>query len=137
MNFHYIILATLIIGCFGFSEAQIPPGQNFFQSLPEEEREDFLVYCLGNIILQNSSLPLSRNHDSKFPEALGIETNLLKKFQNLKTPDNFTTNLYDLVKSQYNMDQQSLRNLILLRMVCLSNGTCVDMSDVGSMCCPF
>ncbi|CAD6222706.1 GSCOCG00001101001-RA-CDS [Cotesia congregata] len=124
------------IGCYGFTEAETPPGQHLFLSLPKEEREDFLTYCLGNVIFQNTTSPFTRDNNFT-PEDLGIDKNLIQKFQNLTVPENFTNNLYTFVKSQYNMDQHSLRSLILQRMVCLSNGTCVDMSDVGSMCCPF
>ncbi|XP_034947634.1 uncharacterized protein [Chelonus insularis] len=117
-------------------EEENTPGKKFFLSLPEEEREDFLVFSLGDGYLRNSS-KVSRNPDFPFPDALGIDEDLLRKFQSLEAPQNFTTNLYALIKSKYNLDHQDLRELILRREVCFPNRKCLDMGDVGSLCCPF
>ncbi|KAK0162949.1 hypothetical protein PV327_006675 [Microctonus hyperodae] len=115
----------------------MPTGKAFLLSLPEEERTEFLRFALGDSYFLKITSKLSRNHDLPFPAALGIEEELLDKFQKLNTPENFTTNLYVWVTERYNMDQMSLENLILRRTVCLSNGTCINISDVGSLCCPF
>ncbi|XP_015509773.1 uncharacterized protein LOC107216951 [Neodiprion lecontei] len=119
------------------------PGREFFKGLPEDEQPDFLTFELsrgytekfmekkGNMLFRDEELVIN------FPDDLGIPDGLVQKFEALEVPQNFTENLYDLVKTEFNLDEPSIRTLILSRSVCLVNGVCIDLDDIGSLCCPF
>ncbi|KAF7992310.1 hypothetical protein HCN44_001635 [Aphidius gifuensis] len=100
------------------------------------QREDFLAYSLGDGYYQNCTC-VERSLSFPYPDGLGIKKERINKFQKLNVPENFTTNLYAWVKARFNMEQEELRQLILERNVCLTDEKCIDLNDIGALCCPF
>ncbi|XP_015114542.1 uncharacterized protein LOC107039450 [Diachasma alloeum] len=136
MKVRVIVLNILLVIAVHSSAPEIPPGQRVFLSLPENERKDFLTFSLGDGYQKNET-HIQRLPDIRFPDALGISEELVDKFQKLPVPENFTTNLYVWVKSQFKLSQSDLRQLIVYRQVCLDNGSCIELDDIGGLCCPF
>ncbi|XP_043287998.1 uncharacterized protein [Venturia canescens] len=130
------ILAALV--ALAGSSDVTPPGKAFYLGLPDDEKHDFLIFSLGHgytkktTKLQRTSAP-----DFRFPDSLGISEEHIEKFQQLIYPDDFTSNLYVWIRARYNLNEVKMRTLILQRMVCLENGNCIDIDDVGGLCCPF
>ncbi|XP_046733737.1 uncharacterized protein LOC124403991 [Diprion similis] len=119
------------------------PGREFFKALPEDEQPDYLTFELSrgytekvkekkrNLQFRDEELTIN------VPDDLGIPDGLVEKFEALEVPQNFTENLYDLVKTEFDLDEPRIRTLILSRSVCLVNGVCIDLDDIGALCCPF
>ncbi|XP_011310944.1 uncharacterized protein [Fopius arisanus] len=131
-----VVVNVLVVIAVYSRETGVPPGKQVYLSLPENERRDFLTFCLGDGYQKNAT-HLQRLPDIRFPDALGISEELVDKFQKLAVPENFTTNLYVWVKSRFNFTQTDLRQLIVYRQVCLDNGNCIELDDIGGLCCPF
>ncbi|XP_044009441.1 uncharacterized protein LOC122853190 [Aphidius gifuensis] len=131
----FIILFDFFFSSDSFLYQPLSAEKTLF-SLPLHEREDFLAYSLGDGYYQNCTC-VERSLSFPYPDGLGIKKERINKFQKLNVPENFTTNLYAWVKARFNMEQEELRQLILERNVCLTDEKCIDLNDIGALCCPF
>lgn len=73
----------------------------------------------------------------------GLEQEILTQednaeiFVDLKEPLNFSKNLFQWTKTKFSLEDEQISELTKRKEVCLSNGWCLKVIDVGSICCPF
>ncbi|XP_012273828.1 uncharacterized protein LOC105696167 [Orussus abietinus] len=115
----------------------LTPGRKLVESLPKHEQSSFLTYELSHAYMQRIFIKPRSSGGLKFPEDLDIDGKLIDKFEDLKTPAEFSTNLYDFVRYEYNLDDKRMLDLILRRFVCFPSGKCINIEDIGNLCCPF
>lgn len=71
-------------------------------------------------------------------KAVEIVEDEFEKFENLQNePENFSTDLLNYTKTEFNMKDSEVKQLVTKRRVCLDGGKCYNPSDVGTNCCIF
>ncbi|CAO1368532.1 unnamed protein product [Diamesa serratosioi] len=109
-------------------------SQNFFDSIDVQDRENFIIYYLEKGLekqLEASGRALLR-------EAVEVVEDEFEKFVNLQNePENFAADLLNYTKTEFNMEDKEVKELVKKRRVCLDSGKCYNPSDVGTNCCIF
>jgi len=110
------------------STAVITEAQSFFDTIPLQDRDNFIIYYLDKGLRQKWS--------STMEDVLDVQSNF-SKFDDLVAPENFSANLLNWVQEEFLMLDEDISKLIADRLVCFENGRCINPSDVGFNCCPY
>lgn len=62
---------------------------------------------------------------------------LLQTFDHLDEPHNFSQDLLEWTQEEFTMADFEVIEMITYNVVCLDNGKCIHIGDVGSQCCIF
>jgi hypothetical protein len=82
------------------------------------ERNRFLEFHIKKGVLKN--VPDEDFHGYGYPE-----------------PEGFSDNLVDWIKDEFALHQLDIHRLIRYGKYCYTSRYCIDMNDIGSLCCPF
>jgi len=131
----FIFLSLMLtISCDRLTKDEITTSTKVIQSIPENERITFLAYTLGQGYMQEVGSQIIKKYP--FPFLLRISKRLEKKFQAIKKPKYFATNLYQFVKNEYELNSRQMFKLVLRKKLCY-RGKCVDLKNIGELFCPF
>ncbi|XP_046401157.1 uncharacterized protein LOC124167281 [Ischnura elegans] len=114
-------------------------ANQFFHSIPEEDRKAFLVVSLVLGLEENwPAFPVLLRYPSlKIPQDLSISQELYEKYKHVDTPPMFRRNLVTWVMNKFHLTPQEVLTLCLKSVICLPDGTCFNTGDTGDLCCPF
>ncbi|XP_014208427.1 uncharacterized protein LOC106639372 [Copidosoma floridanum] len=126
---------TLFTECGRPTKEDVTKSKKIIQAVPENERTTFVAYALGQGYMQEVGPLFFEKYP--FPVLLRIPKKLEKKFQALERPKNFDRNLYQFVAKTYKLNSRQMVKLTLRKKLCFSRGKCVDLENIGNLCCPF
>ncbi|XP_069701099.1 uncharacterized protein [Periplaneta americana] len=114
----------------------------FYQSVQDDLKEDFLCFELAEAVLKaskSSKDKLSPIEESlKSPSGLGMSEEVFQKLQAMQVPEGFSDNLYEIVKEKFDLTLYEAAELASKREFCRSVGVnvqCHDIGDPGANCC--
>ncbi|GLV42709.1 hypothetical protein CBL_03449 [Carabus blaptoides fortunei] len=122
------VVLMLIAVCSG--GPTVIPFPNIFQNVKQNEQIPFLKYHL--MMGYSSSRPQNTMSIQAEPE---LPSELVTSIQQIPTPNNFDENLFQWTARTYGLSNDQVYHLARGQSVCLENGNCIDMGDVGSICC--
>ncbi|XP_001605886.1 uncharacterized protein LOC100122282 [Nasonia vitripennis] len=136
------IVLILLCGAIASLECRRIPGsgrptqgRKVIEAVPKSQRPTFLAYTLGHGFMEQYRM--ESPHVFPFPTLLQISSELEDKFQALKKPKNFTSDLYLFVSETFRLSSADMFSLILRRKYCFPHGKCIDLENIGELCCPF
>lgn len=92
------------------------------------DRDFFILYYLRKGLIEKFTT---------LGEEAPLEPKYSQKFSHLTEPRNFSLNLLEWTRKEFNMEDYDVVEVVERQKVCLDSGKCVDIRDVGSNCCLF
>lgn len=100
---------------------------SFLIFLIVSDRDHFIIYYLTKGL---------KEHLVELGEDFKLDHYYDKKFEHLIEPPNFSNDLLEWTKDDFEMQDDDVVHLVQRSSVCI-NGKCFNVSDVGSNCCIF
>jgi len=109
------------------------PGTQLIESIPMEDRADFILYHLSEALNAYSIQP---KIEVRLPREADIPIEKYLKFKNMTTYDEFSKNLLSWTKVVLGTNNVGVHEFVMTKRACPPWG-CFDPNDIGQMCCPF